>query len=79
MAVYTVDKPNIDLNSADCLALKAALEAVPITGVDSNNLALTKVDVTALKAALDGNASRLDCANLNLLQAELDAIATAVA
>lgn len=73
---YVVDRPNIQLDAQDCLAIKNSLESVA-NGYpcDSANVQLDKFDLAALDAAIDGSAVAVNTANINLTAADITAIA----
>lgn len=77
---YVVDRPNIQLDQADCDKIKAQLEQVvdsTHTGMfcQAGNVTLDAHDLLVLDVSADGGNTAVDTANLLLTAADVAAIA----
>jgi len=80
---YTIDRPNIQLDAADCTAIKNALESVNDAShvgfiCRGPNVMLDGADLLALDLAVDGVATAVNTANLNLTAADVTAITPSI-
>jgi hypothetical protein len=61
---YAIDTENLQLTTADCVAIQTSLDADPHTAIDRAECQFDKADMTNLKAALNSDVLGVDGPNL---------------